>query len=74
MKVYKKHDKYKFIYPDDMEKILNFLSKHGEIFVSDSTIEDLYFEFSNERYSASWVSVNERLLEEFTDWLDEYRL
>lgn len=72
MKVYKRHNKYNFAYPNDMEKILNYLSKHGEILVDDSTIENLYYDFSDIKYDASWMSVNEQMLEEFEDWLNDY--
>lgn len=72
MKVYKRHEKCKFAYPDDMEKILNYLSKHGEILVNDSTIESLYYDFSYDKYCAGWMSVDEQMLEEFEDWLNDY--
>ena len=35
------------------------------------TIEKLYYEFS-ERYCAQWLRVNDNILEEFSNWLDEY--
>lgn len=72
MKVYKRYDKYNFAFPDDMEKILNYLYKHGEILVNDSTIESLYFDFSYEKYDAGWMGVNEQILEEFEDWLEHF--
>lgn len=72
MRVYKRYDKYNFAYPDDMERILNYLRKHGEIFVNDSTIESLYYDFSYEKYSAGWMSVDEQMLEEFETWLNDY--
>ena len=72
MKVYKRHDKYKFGYPDDMEKILNYLSKHGEILVNDTTIESLYHDFSYEKYSAGWLNVDKQTLKEFEEWLSNY--
>lgn len=72
MKAYKRHDKYNFAYPDDMEKILNYLTKHGEILVNDSTIESLYYDFSYEEYAAGWMGVDEQMLEEFEDWLNNY--
>ena len=74
MRVYKRYEKYSFAHPDDMEKILNYLRKHGEILVNDKTIENLYYTFSHVRYSAGWLSVREETLEEFADWLNEYRL
>lgn len=72
MKVYERHDKYKFAYPDDMEKILNYLRKHGEILANDTTIESLYYDFSDEKYYTAWVNVDEQVLEEFEGWLNDY--
>ena len=59
----------KFDHPDDMERILNYLKERGDILVKESTIEDLYYRFSEDEYCASWMSVDDRRLEEFEDWL-----
>lgn len=72
MKVYKRYDKYNFAYPDDMEKILNYLREHGEILVNDTSIESLYYDFSDIKYDAGWISVNKQTLKEFEEWLNEY--
>ena len=70
MKVYERNCS-KFTYPDEMEKILKYLTEHGNILVDSSTIEDLYYEFSSRKYEASWMRVNEQILEEFEEWLSE---
>jgi hypothetical protein len=70
MRVYER--KYNYLYPEDMKMILNYLNEHGKILVSDSDIEDLYCDFSDEKYCASWMGVNEQMLEEFEDWLEHY--
>lgn len=77
MKVYTKHEEFSYDFPDQMAIILDYLQAHGEIHVSGSTIEDLYREFSNDRYDAGWMSIGEELAEEdlellsaFADWLD----
>ena len=71
MRVYEKHSSQDFDYPDEMNRILNYLNEHGTVFVKPLTIEKLYYEFS-EGYSARWMSVDENALEEFSNWLNEY--
>jgi hypothetical protein len=73
MKVYERND-VKFTYPNEMRLILDYLNAHGKILVKDSTIEDLYYDFSDERYCAGWMCVDEQMLEEFEDWLNELEL
>ena len=70
--VYRRHDKDRFAYPDEMEKILDYLRKHGEIFVPDTTIESLYYDFSYAKYGGGWICVNKQILEEFEAWLNNY--
>lgn len=72
MKVYERYNKNRFVYPKDMELILDYLKKHGEILVNESTIESLYYDFSYEVYDAAWMSVDNKLLEEFEEWLNNY--
>ena len=74
MKVYERNESIDFVYPDEMTEILNYLNKHGKILVKPSTIESLYFRFSDEQYSASWMGVNEELLKEFEEWLTEVNI
>ena len=71
MKVYSKNKPSNFTYPDEMEKILNYLNKNGKILVNDSTIEDLYYRWSDEYWCAGWIRVTDERLEEFANWLDE---
>ena len=54
-----------------MELILSYLKKYGEILVDKSTIERLYYDFSDEKYCAGWMSVNEEIFREFEEWLNE---
>lgn len=74
MKVYEKNESVDFVYPDEMIEILDYLNKHGTILVKPSTIESLYFRFSDEQYSASWMIVDEDLLKEFEEWLTEVNI
>ena len=70
MRVYEKHASQDFDYPDDMKRIFDYLNEHGTLLVKPLTIEKLYYEFSYDIYDASWMDVNDDLLEEFADWLD----
>ena len=72
MKVYEKHESSDFTYPDEMKRILDYLNEHGTLLVKPLTIEKLYYDFSEDQYCASWMCVNEDILEEFADWLNEY--
>lgn len=71
MKVYERNEYSNFTYPDEMAQILGYLNEHGKIFVKPSTIESLYYDFSDERYCASWMCVNEEMLREFEEWVTE---
>lgn len=73
MKVYDLWKKDNFDYPEEMQKILDYLKAHGDLKVSASTVERLYREFSD-MYCAGWLRVNDEFLAEFAEWLDEYDL
>ena len=64
---FKPHDG--FTYPEDMEKILDYLNANGELHIQEDTVEHLYFRFSYEKYSASWITLCDEILAEFADWL-----
>ena len=40
MRVYERKIEFDFDYPEDMEMILDYLNKHGEILTSELTIEE----------------------------------
>jgi hypothetical protein len=73
MKVYKRNET-KFTFPEDMKLILDYLNAHGKILVSDFIIENLYYDFSAEKYCAGWMYVDNQMLEEFEEWLNELEL
>ena len=76
MKVYKlnKEVEYsKFDHPEDMQFIMNILEEKGEVLVSTSTIELLYYEFSN-KCACGWRIVDGESVTEFAEWLDEYEM
>ena len=72
MRVYRRFKECGFAYKEDMNLILDYLIRHGEILVDEYTIESLYYDFSWEKYSAGWMSVDEQRLEEFEEWLNNY--
>lgn len=72
MRVYEKHSSQDFDYPDEMKRILDYLNEHGTILVKPLTVEKLYYEFSEDRYWARWMRVDNSILEEFSNWLDNY--
>ena len=76
MRVYKRTQKWEahYTYPDDMHWIMEYLTMNGELRVNGYTIEALYRDFSEEKYSAGWMDVNENTLDEFADWLDGVEL
>ena len=73
MKVYERNEN-NFTYPEEMKLIFDYLNAHGKILVKDSTIEDLYYDFSDEKYCAGWMCVSEEILAEFEEWLNELEL
>ena len=72
MRVYEKHLSQDFDYPDEMERILDYLNEHGTVLVKPLTIEKLNYEFSEDRYCAKWMCVNDDVLEELSNRLGEY--
>ena len=73
MKVYERNES-DFAFPEDMKLILNYLNAHGKILVKASTIENLYYDFSDEKYCAGWMCVSEEILAEFEECLNELEL
>lgn len=68
MKAYIKNDGQDFLYPDQMEKILDYLKSHGTLQVSAEQVEGYYIMFSEE-HCAGWLIVNDMCLTEFADFL-----
>ena len=59
-------------YPEDMQKILNYLNENGTVYVSGEAIEKLYRQFSDDMYCAGWMGVSEERIEEFANWLEDH--
>lgn len=75
MKVFEKIVVDQFDYPEDMEKILAYLSSVGDIKVCPKQIEKLYRDFSD-MDGAGWLSINEEeyTLEMFANWLEDQEI
>lgn len=71
MKVFEPFKNYDYKYPEEMEKILMYLSEHGKLNVLDKRIESLYYDFSDDVFCASWIGVSRENLERFADYLSE---
>ena len=74
MKIYIKNASACYDHPEDIGAILSYLAEKGKILCSDETVERMYREFSDDMYAAGWMCVDERILEEFSDWLAEIDL
>lgn len=73
MRVYERYDYDDHLfYPEDVERIINYLSNYGRVLVKDSTIENLYDEFSRYKCDEAWMPVDCKTLMEFEDWLNDY--
>ena len=60
-----------FDYPEEMDKILNYLNNKGKLNISPKRVEELYYAYSDEAWSAQWISVNDERLISFAEWLSE---
>lgn len=58
-----------FAYPDEMAKILKYLSERGALCVNAAAIEEMYEEFSDTR-CAQWLCTDDETLAEFAEWLE----
>lgn len=70
MKAYRRHEE-KFMFPDDMKRIIDYLSQNGDVFVADKVIEKMYKQFSAEVYCAGWMELTDEMLKEFEIWLND---
>ena len=73
MKAYIKN-KSEYDYPEEMEKILDYLNKWGNLQISGKEVERLYREYSEEVWSAGWIEVHDHILPDFAEWLSEVEI
>lgn len=55
---------------NDVTAIRTYLSRVGDLSTTDEEIEDKYAEFSENKYAAGWMRLDDELLDEFATWLD----
>jgi hypothetical protein len=60
---------YDSVYPEDIKTLRKGIKELDKL--TDSQIEMLYREYSEECYCASWLSVSEGSLKDFDFWLNE---
>ena len=65
-----------FRYPEDMEIILDYLKAHGQLNIKPKMVERYYEDFSEEKYAAGWLGINDpyedkHLLRQFSIYLSE---
>ena len=71
MKFKRKHEEECYIqYPDDVKKIREYLAKIGNLDAADEEIDNYWSQYSDEKFCAGWMGVNENLLDGFADWLE----
>ena len=70
MIVYRKNDVV-YDYPEDMYKILGYLTERGTLLIDGETVERYYMRFSEEKYCAGWMTAHDETIAEFADWLAE---
>lgn len=64
-------NKSEFEYPEDMERILAYLERHGTLNISNREVERLYREYSENSWCAGWVEATDRKIAGFAKWLSE---
>lgn len=70
MKAYIQNER-EFDYPEDMERILAYLEKHGTLNISHGEVERLYRKYSEDTWCAGWVEATDRKIAGFAQWLSE---
>lgn len=74
MRAFIPNGKDQYRYPEDMETIVSYLNEHGQVNVSEKTLEILYERFSENIYCAGWMGLDEEVLAEFAEWLSKIEI
>lgn len=67
---FKRFEDFKPQYPEDIKAIREYLESVGELKCTDKELDDLWSEFSEDYYCAGWMTVTDKLLEQFADFLE----
>jgi len=69
-KYFKYNTDFKPRYPEDFNKIKRYLEAVGTLNCTDEKLEELYAEFSEDKYAAGWLIIDHTILEEFANYLN----
>lgn len=61
-------------YPEDVAIIAQYLQTHGDVDSSEidpNVLENLYHDFSEDKYEAGWMRLDDSLLQQFSIWLED---
>ena len=57
---------------NDVRTITDYINKEGMYPSTAKTVSDLYSMFSEECYSAGWMTPSENILKKFLEWLTDF--
>lgn len=69
-RLYSRRKPERYAYPNELEIIMGYLKKHGDIKCTRKEIEQAYFRFSAEHFEP-WLPISDSTLAEFEEWLDD---
>lgn len=69
-RLYSRRRPERYAYPNELEIIMGYLKKHGDVKGTRKEIERAYFEFSAEHFEP-WLPISDSTLAEFEEWLDD---
>lgn len=58
-------------YPEDLDYIWEYLNKYGFPLFHRNKLEKMWRHFSDEKYSAGFMTPNDDIIQEFIDWLED---
>lgn len=71
MRPYIKNKEFKPTYPEEFNKIMEYLTSNGRVYVEPPTIEELYRQFSDEKFCSGWAYADDNTIEYFAEWLED---
>ena len=69
-RLYSRRKLERYAYPNELEIIMGYLKKRGDVKGARKEIEQAYFKFSNEHFEP-WLPISDSTLAEFEEWLDD---
>ena len=71
MRAYIPNCENNYEFPEDMERILDYLNANGQLNIKPQRVEELYEAYSEDVWCAGWIIVTDERLESFAEWLSE---